>query len=182
MSRKYKFYTERGAYFISFSVINWVDVFTRELYFNEIISSLDYCRKNKEMEIYGYCIMPSHIHLIFRAKNNNPSDIIRDFKTFTSKKIVRLIEENPQESRKEWLLWMFRKAAAKRSNVKDYQFWQQDNHPIEIWSLSVFEEKLNYIHQNPVKSGFVENTWEWKYSSAKNYCDDMSAVLEIDIN
>ena len=56
------------------------------------------------MEIYGYCIMPSHIHLIFRAKNNNPSDIIRDFKTFTSKKIVRLIEENPQESRKEWLL------------------------------------------------------------------------------
>jgi hypothetical protein len=104
MSRKYKFYTERGAYFISFSVVNWIDVFTRELYFNEIISSLDYCRKNKEMEIYGYCIMPSHIHLIFRAKNNNPSDIIRDFKTFTSKKIVRLIEENPQESRKEWLL------------------------------------------------------------------------------
>ena len=182
MSRKYKFYTERGAYFISFSVINWIDVFTRELYLNEIISSLDYCRKNKEMEIYGYCIMPSHIHLIFRAKNNNPSDIIRDFKTFTSKKIVRLIEENPQESRKEWLLWMFRRAAAKRSNVKDYQFWQRDNHPIEIWSLSVFGEKLNYIHQNPVKSGFVENAWEWKYSSAKNYCDDMSAVLEIDIN
>ena len=69
--------------------------------------------------------MPSHIHLIFRAKNNNPSDIIRDFKTFTSKKIVRLIEENPQESRKEWLLWMFRRAAAKRSNVKDYQFWHK---------------------------------------------------------
>ena len=95
---------------------------------------------------------------------------------------MNLIRDNQQESRKEWLLWMFRRAAAKRSNVKDYQFWQQDNHPIEIWSLSVFEEKLNYIHQNPVKSGFVENAWEWKYSSAKNYCDDMSAVLEIDIN
>ena len=182
MSRKYKFYAEQGAYFISFSVINWIDVFTRELYFNEIISSLDYCRKNKGMQIYGYCIMPSHIHLIFRAEEGNPSAIIHDFKTFTSKRMVKLIEENPQESRKEWLLWMFRVAGAKKSNVKKYQFWQQDNHPIEIWSLPVFEEKLNYIHQNPVKSGFVENAWEWKYSSAKNYSDDMSAVLEIDIN
>ena len=106
------------------------------------------------MEIYAYCIMPSHIHLIFRAKYNNPSDVIRDFKTFTSKKIVKMIEENPQESRKDWLLWMFKRAGEKKSNVKNYQFWQQDNHPIAIYSLSVFEEKLNYIHQNPVKSGF----------------------------
>jgi len=86
MSRKYKFYEDQGAYFISFSVVYWIDVFTREMYFNEIINSLNYCRKNKGMEIYAYCIMPSHIHLIFRAKYNNPSDIIRDFKTFTSKK------------------------------------------------------------------------------------------------
>ena len=182
MSRKYKFHEEQGAYFISFSVVYWIDVFTREQYFNEIINSLDYCRKNKGMEIYAYCIMPSHIHLIFRAKNNNSSEIIRDFKTFTSKKMIKTIEENPQESRKEWLLWMFKRAGRKNSNVKNYQFWQQDNHPIIIWSLSVFEEKLHYVHQNPVKSGFVENAWEWKYSSAKNYCDDISAVLEIDIN
>jgi len=160
MSRKYKFYEAQGAYFISFSVVNWIDVFTHELYFIEIIKSLDYCRKNKGMQIYAYCIMPSHIHMIFRAENNNPSDIIRDFKTFTSKRIVQMIEKNPQESRKEWLLWMFKRAGEKHSNVKTYQFWQQDNHPIAIWSLSVFEEKLNYIHQNPVKSGFVEYPWE----------------------
>ena len=86
MSRKYKFYEDQVAYFISVSVVYWIDVFTREMYFNEIINSLNYCRENKGMEIYAYCIMPSHIHLIFRAKYNNPSDVIRDFKTFTSKK------------------------------------------------------------------------------------------------
>ena len=182
MSRKYKFNNKEGIYFVSFATVYWIDVFIRESYFELMIQALSFFRKERGMLIYGYCIMPSHVHLLFQAKKENPSALIRDLKKFTATNLVNLIRDNQQESRKEWLLWMFRRAAAKRSNVKDYQFWQQDNHPIEIWSLSVFEEKLNYIHQNPVKSGFVENAWEWKYSSAKNYCDDMSAVLEIDIN
>jgi putative transposase len=62
MSRKYKFAEKEGAYFISFATVYWIDVFTREVYFNTIIESLDFCKKNKGMEIYGYCIMPSHIH------------------------------------------------------------------------------------------------------------------------
>lgn len=134
------------------------------------------------MNIFAYCIMPSHIHLIFRSEEGKPSELIRDFKGFTARKLLKAIEENPQESRKEWLLWMFRKAGQRNSNVKKYQFWQQHNQPIEIWSLPVFEQKLEYIHQNPVKSGFVENSWDWKYSSAKNYCDDFNSILEIDVN
>lgn len=97
------------------------------------------------MEIYGYCIMPSHIHLIFRSAEADPSGLIRDFKGFTSRKILKTIEENTQESRKEWMLWMFEKAGKKNSNVKNRQFWQQNNKPIELWSLKVFEQKLNYI-------------------------------------
>ncbi|AQX05750.1 transposase [Elizabethkingia meningoseptica] len=182
MSRKYKFHEKDGAYFISFATILWIDVFTRTEYFNIIIDSLDYCRKNKGMSIFGYCIMPSHVHLIFASENGKPSELIRDFKGFTSRNLIKAIKENPQESRKEWLLWMFGKAGRKNSNVKKYQFWQQNNHPIEIWSLHVFEQKLNYIHQNPVESGFVMDPWEWKYSSASNYCDDFSEVLEIDVN
>ena len=138
MSRKYKFHETLGAYFISFATVNWIDVFTREIYFSAMIESLEYCRKNKGMEIYGYCIMHSHIHLIFRSALGDPSGLIGDLKGFTSKKIVRLIEENPEESRKEWMLWMFERAAKKNSNVSKRQFWQQNNHPIEIWSLKVF--------------------------------------------
>ena len=182
MSRKYKFREANGAYFISFATVYWIDVFTRENYFCCIIESLEYCRKHKGMEIFGYCIMPNHIHLIFRSENGDPSGLIRDFKGFTSRKMLKIIEENPQESRKEWLLWMFEKAGKKNSNVKHQQFWQQNNQPIEIWSLKVFEQKLNYIHQNPVLAGFVTDAIDYKYSSARNYGNDDQTILEIDRN
>lgn len=182
MSRKYKFAEKEGAYFISFATVYWIDVFTREAYFNTIIESLDFCRKNKGMEIYGYCIMPSHIHLIFRSSLGDPSGLIRDFKGFTSRKMLKLIEENQQESRKDWMLWMFERAGKKNSNVKEKQFWQQNNQPIEIWSLKVFEQKLNYLHNNPVVTGFVTDAIDWKYSSARNYGNNDQTILEIDIN
>ncbi|RKR06002.1 REP element-mobilizing transposase RayT [Flavobacterium sp. 90] len=182
MSNKYKFKETNGAYFISFATINWIDVFTRDEYFWIVIESLDFCRKNKSMEIYGYCIMSNHIHLIFRFGNGDPSGLMRDFKGFTSKKLLKAIIENPQESRKEWMLWMMQRAGKKNSNVKNLQFWQQDNHPIEIWSLTVFEQKLKYIHQNPVKSGFVIDAVDWKYSSARNYSNNDHTILEIHLN
>jgi len=182
MSRKYKFHEKEGAYFVSFATVNWIDVFTRELYFSIMTESLDHCRKNKGMEIYGYCIMPSHVHLIFRSSLGDPSGLMRDFKGFTSRKMLTIIEDNPQESRKEWMLWMFERAGKKNSNVKNRQFWQQNNQPIEIWSLKVFEQKLNYIHNNPVETGFVTDPIDWKYSSARNYGNSDQTVLEIDIN
>lgn len=182
MSRKYKFHEKQGAYFISFATVNWIDTFIRQTYFSIVIDSLNYCRKNKGMEIYGYYIMPSHVHLIFRSALGDPSGLIRDFKGFTSKRLLAEIENNPVESRKEWMLWMFEKAGAKNSNVKHRQFWQQNNHPIEIWSNKIFHQKLNYIHQNPVKSGFVTDPIDWKYSSARNYGNDDQTVLEIDVD
>jgi len=126
--------------------------------------------------------MPSHVHLIFRSSLNDPSGLIRDFKGFTARKMLTLISENPQESRKEWLLWMFKHAGKTNSNVQNMQFWQQNNQPVEIWSLKVFEQKLNYIHDNPVETGFVTNPIDWKYSSARNYGNDDNTILEIDIN
>lgn len=182
MSRKYKFGEGKGAYFISFATVNWIDVFTRDIYFSVVTESLDYCRKNKGMEIYGYCIMPSHVHLIFRSSEADPSGLIRDFKGFTSRKLLKTIEENPQESRKEWMLWMFERAGTKNSNVAHRQFWQQHNNPIEIWSLKVFEQKLNYMHNNPVESGFVTDPIDWKYSSARNYGNNDNTIIEIDKN
>ena len=106
MSRKYKFYHKEGLYFVSFATVYWIDVFTRDTYSNALVESLDFCRKNKGMEIFAWCIMPNHVNLIFRAKENNPGDLLRDLKTFTSKKIQQMISDNPQESRKGWMLWM----------------------------------------------------------------------------
>lgn len=118
MSRKYKFHNPEGVYFVSFATVYWLDVFVREQYFISFIESLEYCRKSKGLELFAYCILPSHVHLIFRDKNNNPSKLIKELKTFTSKRIQELIVENPKESRKEWLLWMMQRAGEKNSNVK----------------------------------------------------------------
>ncbi|WP_187261413.1 REP-associated tyrosine transposase [Pontibacter beigongshangensis] len=180
MSRKYKFHNQEGLYFVSFTVVYWIDVFTREEYFAILTNSLDYCRKNKGMEIYAWCIMPSHVHLVFRARDNNPSVLLKELKTHTSKQIQKAISEHNQESRKEWMLWLMERAGLKNSNVKHRQFWQQHNKPIELWSATVIDQKIDYIHNNPVEAGFVSEPEHWKYSSAINY-SGVIGVLEIDI-
>ena len=179
MSRKYKFHNKSGLYFVSFATVNWIDVFTRQVYFDVLAESMTYCRKEKGMELYAYCFMPSHIHLIFRSSIEQPSELLRDFKRHTAKKILEAIENNPQESRKEWLLWMFERAGKKNATTSKYQFWQHHNKPIELWSEKVIKQKIDYIHNNPIESGFVTNAIDWKYSSARNYQDD-NTVLEID--
>ena len=179
MSRNYKFHNKSGLYFVSFATVNWLDVFTRQIYFKVLAESINYCRKEKGMELYCYCFMPSHVHLIFRSSIEEPSSLLRDFKSYTAKKVIETIENNAQESRKEYLLWFFERAAKKKSNGSKYQFWQHHNKPIELWSEKVIKQKIDYIHNNPVVSGFVTNPIDWKYSSARNYQED-NTILDID--
>ena len=84
MSRKYKFNNKEGIYFVSFATVYWIDVFIRESYFELMIQALSFFRKERGMLIYGYCIMPSHVHLLFQAKKENPSALIRDLKKIYS--------------------------------------------------------------------------------------------------
>lgn len=169
MSSKYKYHNKEGIYFISFATVYWLDIFVREIYSDIMTDSLNYCVEEKQMKIYSWCLMPSHMHLIFTAADKQPGELIRSFKTFTSKKIQTAIEENVQESRREWLLWMMERAASIKSNVKKRQLWQHENHPIEVWDKTVIQQKLDYVHNNPVAAGFVSEAWHWKYSSAIDY-------------
>jgi putative transposase len=169
MSRNYKFHNSEGLYFVSFATVFWVDVFVRRLYSECIVKNLNYCIEHKGMELYAWCIMPSHIHLVFRSTIQKPEELIRDFKSFTAKEVIALINDNIQESRKEWLLNSFKKAAQVNSNNTKNQFWQQHNQPIELWSNHVIQQKIDYIHNNPVVSGFVENDYEYLHSSARDY-------------
>ena len=179
MSRKYKFHNKEGLYFVSFATVYWIDVFTRQVYFNVLADSIDYCRVNKGMELFAYCFMPNHIHFVFSSANDQPMELLRDFKKYTAKKIIETIIQNPQESRKEWLLWMFERAGKKAGNVSKYKFWQHHNKPIELWNTKVIEQKIDYIHNNPIVSGFVTKAEDWKYSSARNFQEDQT-ILRID--
>lgn len=173
MSRNYKFHNPEGIYFVSFAVVDWLDVFTRNEYKDILLDSLQYCQKEKGMEVFAWCIMTNHVHLIFRSiKGQKPELLLGDFKRFTSKAVVKAIKTNPQESRKDWLLDLFMKAGAKSSNVKNYQFWRHDNKPIELWSNKVIFEKIRYVHQNPVEEGFVYYPEDYIYSSAVDYAGE----------
>jgi len=172
MSRKYKFHNPEGVYFVSFAVEGWVDVFTRNSYKDILIDNLVYCQENKGLELFAWCIMTNHVHLIVRAKDGVLlSDILRDFKKFTSKAIIKAIEENTQESRKEWLLKQF-------TTSRGMRFWRSDNKPIELWSNSVIDQKINYTHQNPVEEGLVFRAEDYVYSSAVDYAGE-KGLLEI---
>lgn len=106
---------------MSFAVVEWLDVFTRNEYKDILIESLEFCQQEKGMEIYVWCIMTNHVHLIFRSiKGQKPELLLGHFKRFTSKAVINAIKENPRESRKEWLLEQFEKAGAKSSNVNKY--------------------------------------------------------------
>ena len=125
--------------------------------------------------------MTNHVHLIIRSKEGYLlQDILRDFKKYTSRVLIKTITENKQESRKEWVLDIFSKAGKQNSNNEKFQFWQQDNHPIEIWSEDVILQKLDYLHNNPVVEGYVDKAEEYLYSSAKDYYFDKPCGL-IDI-
>ncbi|WP_328516463.1 hypothetical protein [Aquimarina aquimarini] len=82
MSRNYKFHNKSGLYFVSFATVNWLDIFTRQPYFDILSQSISYCRAEKGLELYAYCFMPSHIHLIFRSADDNPAGLLRDFKSY----------------------------------------------------------------------------------------------------
>ncbi len=165
----YKIIDQGGMYYVSFAVVAWVDVFTRKDYRDIVLESLQHCQKEKGLVVYGWCIMSNHAHLIISANENNVSDVLGDFKKFTSKKIIKAIENHPGESRKEWMLKIFKEAGEKNSRNTDYQFWQQDNQPKVIYTPQFATQKLEYIHNNPVDAGIVEKAEEYIYSSARDY-------------
>lgn len=165
----YKIRNQQEIHFITFAVVEWVDVFTRKSYRDILLDSLRYCQQEKGLLLYAWCIMSNHMHLMAAARNENLSDVLRDFKKFTAKQIISAIENSDNESRKSWMLQLFKEQGTANSRNKNYQFWRQDNQPKECYSPAFSVQKLNYIHNNPVEAGLVEKPEHYLYSSAIDY-------------
>jgi REP element-mobilizing transposase RayT len=182
MATRYHFGDNEKPHFITFSVINWIDVFTRESYTQILLDSLRFCIEKKGLRLHAWVIMSNHVHLIASAKEGfKLADIMRDMKKFTSQRIIAAIIENEQESRKDWLIWMFKRAGARNKNNETYQFWQQDNHPIELSTNEMMDQRLDYLHNNPVKAGVVWEPQHYKYSSGIDYYSEDKGLLPIEI-
>jgi putative transposase len=182
MSYEYRIKDQHAIYFITSTVHQWVDVFTRQDYINILIESLKYCQKEKGLKIYAWVIMSNHIHLIVQSEKVHLSDIIRDFKTglanqFTAKQIIQAIENNPKESRKKWLLWLLKKEIIGLAN--QIWFWEDGYHGEEIYSEEFFITKLKYIHMNPARAGIVLKEEEYLHSSCGDYYSIRKGSIEL---
>ncbi len=168
MSEKYKTHSD-GLYFVTFSVVGWLDIFTRRIYQDIVVESINFCKQHKELKIYSYCIMPSHVHFVSYSENGSLSNVLRDLKSYTANQLIKAIEDNPQESKKELFLKLFRHFGSKSPQKQKMQFWKHDNHPFFLYSNKMIDQKIDYIHNNPVEAGFVNHAYEWRLSSANEF-------------
>lgn len=166
-------------YFITTTVVDWVDIFTRPKYKHIILESLAYCQQQKGLKIYAWVLMSNHLHMIVSADTEQTvADIMRDFKKFTGKRILAELEEDPQESRREWMLDRFRFAGANDKKITNYRFWQEGYHPELVYLHDFYRQKLDYIHNNPVRQEVVARQEEYLYSSAVDYAGG-KGLLEV---
>lgn len=174
MSDSYQIKNQQELHFLTFQIVGWVDIFTRQIYRNIIIDSFQYCIAQKQLKLHAFVIMSNHVHCVL-STDSNLSDIVRDFKKHTSKQILKTIKIE-QESRKDWMLMVFKYFAKFNKRTEEYQVWTHENHAIELSNNELINSKINYIHQNPVRAGIVENDFDYLYSSARNFAELLSKI------
>jgi len=173
MRSTYKVVDPDGIYFVSSTIVEWIPIFTHEKYFRIITDSLNFCRKEKGMKIYFYVIMDNHFHLI--VKHQELSNVMRAFKGYTADRILEELEKDNTM----WILELLH-YYRKKHKSSNYQVWQEGFHPQLISSDKMLAQKVEYLHFNPVKRGFVNKSEDWKYSSANNRNWDGSIIVELD--
>ena len=176
MKKPWSFDESDSLYFCTDVIVGWQYVFTSPEFFETITESLKYCQEHKGLLVHGYVIMPNHVHSIVSASQGNLSSIIRDYKRHTSWRISELLGE----TRNRRLLKYFRSVARREERGNDHKIWQSGSHPILIESGEFFDQKLEYLHNNPVVKGYVERPEYWKFSSARNYFLNDHSVMKID--
>lgn len=170
---------EFAPHFITFTVIDWIDVFTRTTYCDILLETFHFCRTRFGLQIHAYVIMTNHVHAILSDPNGELRKILTSFKKHTGMEIIRTIQ-HPRESRRLWMLYRFAYAAQTARGNADHQFWEHGNHPIGIYTARRLSKCLQYIHYNPVKAGYVDDPMEWRYSSARDYAGK-EGLIPVDV-
>ena len=173
MKSRYKVVDQEGIYFITSSIIEWLPVFTSEDTFRIISDSLHFCLEEKSLKLYGYVITLDHLHMI--VSSENLSEVMKSFKRHTAKEIIKYLKQ----TNNEWILNQFHFYKKKNKIESEYQVWQEGFHLQLISSYEMMEQKIEYMHQNPVRKGFVNNPEYWKYSSACNLDFKGNPILEL---
>lgn len=159
---------QAAIHFLTMTVVEWLEIFIRPQLADICLDNLRYCTQNKGLDIHAWCLMPNHLYLLCSHSEGNLSGVLRDFKAFTAKAIYQNLSTGQvPESRKQLLLNRFQFAG--KPFQQEFKLWQPGSHPIICFSRDFLEQKLAYIHGNPVKAGFVREPEHYRYSSAYDY-------------
>jgi REP element-mobilizing transposase RayT len=160
---RYRIYETEYPYFMTCTIVGWLAVFTRPEAVQIVCNSWDFLKKEKQFHLYGYVILENHLHLIASAPDL--SNAMKSFKMYTARQIIDLLESHGAKV----LLRQLRALKLRHKVESEYQLWEEGSKPKQIGSDTMMRQKLEYMHQNPVKRGYVDDPLHWRYSSARNY-------------
>ena len=170
---RYKIVEPMHPHFITCTILHWIPIFTRVETAQIVLDSFKHLQKSDNLKIYAYVILENHLHII--ASSDDLSKSMQKFKSFTAKEILHYLQQQNAKTILDQLA--FYKKAHKIET--SYQLWQEGIHPKRIQDEAMMIERINYIHQNPLKRGYVDEAKHWRYSSARDY-EDIEGLLEIE--
>ena len=174
MRSRYRVEEPDPAHFITSTVIEWLPVFTTPACCEILVQSLEYCRAHKELRVHAWVVMDNHFHAILAVPRL--SAVIADWKKFTARALIEQIERE----KRMWLLALLHRYKAAHKTASHYQLWQEGVHPQAIHDDAMLLQKMEYIHQNPVRRGWVASAEHWRYSSAHEWLDGVTPLLRCD--
>ena len=180
MSSENHIHSRQAGYFITFNTVDWVDVFIRPVYKQVIVHTLNHFIDNKGLNLFAWCLMTNHLHLVAQAKDGFiVGEIEKEFKTFTTNKILEALDTEP-ETRRDWMMKRFENVNSILTLNKKFQVWQNSNNPvfIDMRKTDQLIDHISFIHENPVRDRFVDSASEYPYSSARDYAG-MKGLVKI---
>ena len=174
MRSRYRIQEPDHAHFVTATIVEWLPVFTTAACCDVLIRSFEHCLEHKGLRIHAWVILENHVHAILSGPGL--ADTLRDLKRFTSR---ALLEQIRAEGR-EWLLNQLAYYCARHKTTSEHQVWQEGVHPEAILSDAIMEQKLEYLHNNPVKRGMVVAPEYWRYSSAHEWATGGLPVMRCD--
>jgi len=175
MRSRYKSAYTGNSYFITSSIVNWINIFNNDKYVQLLIDAIKFNQKDKDLEIFAYVIMKNHFHIICRA--NDLKKAVSSIKSYSAKQIIKQLKADNEYD----ILKIFELYKMKYKTDRKYQIWQEGYHPQEIVDDKMYQNKIHYVHYNPVKAGYVNDICDWEFSSAGDYYRRVRGSIELSV-
>lgn len=161
---RFQFHESEYPYFISSTLLEELPLFSKPSIAKVLLEQLSYLQQQQEVQVFAYVVMSNHFHAI--VQGNDLSEKLRLNKAWSARRILDTLQ---RDGHTRWLQQLKRKKHGHKK-YRTHQVWQEGFHPIQLFSHQMILQKIEYIHYNPVKAGYVDDPADWRCSSARNYC------------